>query len=545
MIRSQQPHQRGAALLMVLVAMATAMTLVVGWLGSQDNSALIASNATRAASARATAQSGLEIAVAILQSEAPWQTSHQDGWILQGYELGTSTIDLRLIDEATGFPPDGSTTVVRIESTANTNSMVQTASALATIHPFDEDSMADISGYAVFGSGSISISGATRIKSWIGSGRGERILASLGETSFSGRAKRDLQSGDLALHIDDTSAWGSTHDFDSANLPTVLGPLGLDLVELPQLPARVDIPNNGDNSTGRAAHRNWSSGLNGVADLDGFGNGGWHNSFGDDELTGTVLEPFESMEVHEDFNAKGDLHLSRNAVLTVEGETAIFINGNFTMEPGSIIELSDTATLTIVVGGDMDIDRAVIGGPQSNPPWWGVWKAQHIDWIDPQRIRIVSAANASPADWAISNQSMVQAVLEAPTANIELDRSTVLGRVAGVDITIRRGARLFFDHQTTRGRGLKALTEVIDRMDLMNLHPGGVDPAGCDDMLARLSDLLDRPCDSDTPMFPPIDGWWMHRPFPVDSTMTRCGGDVTRWEQAAIASADAQGRFNP
>ncbi|MBT7351744.1 MAG: hypothetical protein HN811_04725, partial [Phycisphaerae bacterium] len=396
MIRSQRPHQRGAALLMVLVAMATAMTLVVGWLGSQDNSALIASNATRAASARATAQSGLEIAVAILQSEAPWQTSHQDGWILQGYELGTSTIDLRLIDEATGFPPDGSTTVVRIESTANTNSMVQTASALATIHPFDEDSMADISGYAVFGSGSVSISGATRIKSWTGSGRGERILASLGETSFSGRAKRDLESGDLALHTDDTSAWGSTHDFNSANLPTVLGPLGLDLVELPHLPAPVDIPSNDDDSAAWSTHPNLFSGLNvnGVADFEEFGNGEWPRFVEDDELTGTVLDPFESMEVHQDFNAEGDLHLSRNAILSVEGETAIFINGNFTMEPGSVIELSDTATLTIVVGGDMDIDRAVIGGPQSNPPWWGVWKAQHIDWIDPQRIRIVSAASA-------------------------------------------------------------------------------------------------------------------------------------------------------
>ena len=129
---STRPRQRGAALLMVLVAMATAMTLVVGWLGAQDNSALLASNATRAAAARATAQSGLEIAVAILQSEAPWQTAHEDGWILQGYEFGTGTLDLRLIDEATGFPPGATTTVVRIESTAHASSMVQTATALAT-----------------------------------------------------------------------------------------------------------------------------------------------------------------------------------------------------------------------------------------------------------------------------------------------------------------------------------------------------------------------------------------------------------------------------
>ncbi|HJN80821.1 MAG TPA: hypothetical protein QF455_08135, partial [Phycisphaerales bacterium] len=88
MTRRHTRCRRGAAMLMVLVAMATAMTLVVGWLASQDNSALVASNATRAASARASAQCGLELAVALLQSEAPWQTAHQDGWILQAYPLG-------------------------------------------------------------------------------------------------------------------------------------------------------------------------------------------------------------------------------------------------------------------------------------------------------------------------------------------------------------------------------------------------------------------------------------------------------------------------
>jgi hypothetical protein len=510
---STRPRQRGAALLMVLVAMATAMTLVVGWLGAQDNSALLASNATRAAAARATAQSGLEIAVAILQSEAPWQTAHEDGWILQGYEFGTGTLDLRLIDEATGFPPGATTTVVRIESTAHASSMVQTATALATIHPFDEDSMADISGYAVFGSGNISISGATRIRSWTASGRGDRVLASLGETSFSGRAKRDLESGDLALHISDTTPWGSHQDVNSVALPTVLGPLGLDIIELPQLPVRRELPDNDDESQ-------------------------QHN-----DAPGTVLDPYEPMYVSGQFDAEGDFYLSQNSFLHVDDETTLFIAGDFTMEPGSVIELSDTATLTIVVGGNMDIDRAVIGGPQSNPPWWGIWKAQHIDWIDPQRIRIVSAATAAHAQWSISNRSMVQAVLEAASADIELDRATILGRIAGVDVTIQRGARLYFDHQSTRGRGLKSLTQVVSRMDLMNLHQGGLDPTGCEDMLTRLSDLLDRP--RDTNVTAPVDGWWMHRPFPVDSTMTRCGGDVTRWEQAAIASAEARGLFTP
>ena len=48
-------RRRGAALLMVLISMATAMTLVLGWLASQDNSTLVAANSSHAAAARASA----------------------------------------------------------------------------------------------------------------------------------------------------------------------------------------------------------------------------------------------------------------------------------------------------------------------------------------------------------------------------------------------------------------------------------------------------------------------------------------------------------
>lgn len=530
-------RRRGAAMLMVLVTMATAMTLVVGWLASQDNSALVASNATRAASARASAQCGLELAVALLQSEAPWQTAHQDGWVVQGYPLGEGLVDLRLIDEVTGLPPNETTNLVRIESTARTDAMTQTASALATIHPFDDESMADLSGYAAFGSGSLSVSGTSRIRSWEGSGLGARVLGSLGSTSFSGRTRRDLESGDVCLHVDESAAWGSDGEFGGAALPTILGPMGLDLVDLPTLPEPIDAEDEEEDDQQHAwqATNNWFGGNNWL------GNFGFNG--GSDDVSGTSLDVYETMSIDEDLDAGGDLHLDRNAVLRIEGDATIFVSGDLTMERDSAIELADTATLTIVIGGDVDIDRAVIGAPQSNPPWWGIWKAQHIDWIDPQRIRLVTASGGASAAWSITNRSLVQAVIEAPTAELDLNRATVLGRLAAADVSIRRGARLYFDHHAASGQGLRAVADVVDRLDLMDLHPGGLDQFGRAEMISRLQELLDRPRGTTTTA--PIDGWWMHRPFPVESIMTRCGGDVTRWEDAAIASADTQGRSGP
>ena len=124
---TRQRQRRGAALLMVLISMATAMTLVLGWLASQDNSTLVAANSSHAAAARATAQSALELAVSMLESEAPWQSSHTDGWVLQDHPMGAGTVDVRLLDELTGLPPDSATSVVRIETTARVQNMVQKA----------------------------------------------------------------------------------------------------------------------------------------------------------------------------------------------------------------------------------------------------------------------------------------------------------------------------------------------------------------------------------------------------------------------------------
>ncbi|MDP6479498.1 MAG: hypothetical protein QGI75_05585, partial [Phycisphaerales bacterium] len=360
MTRRHTRRRRGAAMLMVLVAMATAMTLVVGWLASQDNSALVASNATRAASARASAQCGLELTVALLQSEAPWQTAHQDGWILQAYPLGEAVVDLRLIDETTGLPPNEATNLVRIESTARTDAMVQSAQALATVHPFNDESMADLSGYAVFGSSSLAVSGASRIRSWEGSGMGERVLASLGSTSFSGRTRRDLESSDVCLHVDDATTWGSAGDFSGTALPTLLGSMGLDLVDLPSLPDPIDPGENDDESN----QHGWQTGNNWFSGNNWFGNFGF--SGGSSDSSGTTVNVYQTMNINDDLDAGGDLHLGCNATLRVEGETTIFISGDLTMERDSAIELTDAATLTVVVGGDVDIDRAIIGGPQSN-----------------------------------------------------------------------------------------------------------------------------------------------------------------------------------
>jgi hypothetical protein len=497
MNRTRRLHRQGAALLMVLISMATAMTLVMGWLASQDNSTLVAANASHAASARATAQSALELTVSLLESEAPWQSSHTDGWILQAHPMGEGTVEVRLLDERTGLPPDATTSVVRIEATARVQDMMQTAGGLATIHPFNEDSRADLSGYALYAANSLSVSGPSRVQSWNGSGRGARVLAAMGDTNFSGRTNRDLQDGELSLHASGNGGIGTPYD---ATFPTVLGVLGLGVVDLP-------------------------------APL---------NTTGDEDPEPVHIPDGHSVALDADFDVMGDAVIGRDATLIIKNDCRLTITGDFQMKPGSAIQVAEGVEFTLVLGGEVELDRAVIGAPQEGAPRHGTWKQRHVTWTPPERIRLTTPAGSDWHDWKIGSRSLVQGVIEAPTARIELDRSTVLGRIAGHDVSIRRGARLYYDHRVRSGRGVQALTDLVERLDLMDLRPGGLDSFARSEMIERLSDLLARP--HGTTMTAPIDGWWMQRPVPVETVMTRCGGDIDSWEANAFAAADTEAR---
>jgi len=482
---------------MVLVAMATAMTLVLGWLASQDNSTLVASNASRASAARATAQSGLEMTVAILESEAPWRSTHTDGWIVQGHVMDGGTVDVRVLDEVTGDPPTEATNLVRIEATSTVGGMVQTAGGLATVHPFDEDTAADLSGYAMYATDDLVIGGQSRVRSWDGSGRGPRVLASLGDISLSGRTQRDVRNGELRMHVDHDGGWNSGGDTAPTALPTILGAIGLEGRVLPSMPSV------------------------------------------DDDPTDVHIDDHDTIVVHGDRTISGDLTIDRHAHVTIDQDCVVTVAGDFEMKPHSVIEVAEGVTFKLIVAGDLEIEQAVIGGRQGDGPHWGPWDQQHVTWANPERILITAPAEASDQEWEIEGCSLIQGVIEAPHAEVDINRSTLLGRVAGRELSLRRGARLYFDHRTESGRGLQPLTELVDRLDLMDLRDGGLDMIGRSEMIDRLTDLLSRP--RDTTITSPVDGWWVHRPVPVELTMTRCGGDTGAWEAAALAAADGQG----
>ncbi|HIN09677.1 MAG TPA: hypothetical protein EYM64_03780, partial [Phycisphaerales bacterium] len=67
-------QRRGIASMLVMVAILVTGAMAVAYFGSRDNSIAISRNVEASTRARVVAESGLDLAVAILQTDADWRT---------------------------------------------------------------------------------------------------------------------------------------------------------------------------------------------------------------------------------------------------------------------------------------------------------------------------------------------------------------------------------------------------------------------------------------------------------------------------------------
>ena len=158
--------RRGIALMLVMVAILVTGTMAVAYFGSTDNSIAIGTNIESAARARAVSESGLELAIAILETDTEWQTNHIDGVLLSGLQVGEGVISISIIDATTDLPPTEETSEVEITITSTVNQITQSTQASATIIPNEEEYDFDFSEYAIFATSSIEIDDIASVQNW-------------------------------------------------------------------------------------------------------------------------------------------------------------------------------------------------------------------------------------------------------------------------------------------------------------------------------------------------------------------------------------------
>lgn len=131
--RTSHTHNRGIALLLVLIALCVGTILTAGYLSSQSTSIGIAKNERDQSRCRAIAESGCELCMSLVKNRSNWRETMSPGTWISNYPLGGGTVTVTASDGggASSFTSDV-TQSVTFTATATYNGRSYTLSSSMT-----------------------------------------------------------------------------------------------------------------------------------------------------------------------------------------------------------------------------------------------------------------------------------------------------------------------------------------------------------------------------------------------------------------------------
>lgn len=410
-------QRRGIAMMLVMVTILVAGGMAVAYFGSRDNSIAISTNIASSASARVGAESGLDLAVAILETNADWRTNHVDGVILQDYQIGEGTISITIIDAETELPPTENTLQVQIAVASIVEGRTQITEAIATIIPDDDEFDVDYSEFAIFAQNRISLRGASSVQNWNASPMSSQQPIQIGTLSSSPMSVQiesmnqnkllELYAPEQASSMISTTSMSTMKFTDSLPFLTPPAP-PRDMRELNLSPA-----------TDEDTFNTW---------VDKFTSG----------VSNFKRRNSQSIAIHEGSYVIQELELTPNQQIEIHGEVVITVKDDFFMSNTSIT-LAEDATITFHIGGDVEIKSSYIGNENDSAN----------SWMDPSRVQMYGHGDEN---WNVSGNSTLKAELYAPSSYIDISGfSTICGRLAGEDVSLRGASRVLYDRSLDRG----------------------------------------------------------------------------------------------
>ena len=130
--RSDRRNSRGAAMLLVLIAVAIATILALSFLASQGPTQAVAKNIDRKAKARQIAESALKMAIDYVNEDATWRTDKTSGQWITAAALDGGTFDLYGVDLDDGDLSDDSSEPVTIQVVATYEGVTHRVSAVVS-----------------------------------------------------------------------------------------------------------------------------------------------------------------------------------------------------------------------------------------------------------------------------------------------------------------------------------------------------------------------------------------------------------------------------
>jgi len=449
--RPSQRSRRGVALLLVMVAMAAAVTLAGAFLVSRRNSVGIAKNVVRAAQARWAAKSAAEYAIAALQTSVNWFDADPTTFI-PNIVFGPGQAAVYVTNLAGGPPtPTDADLVVTALAAVNgvivrEQTIVNYKSGFATRDAFDPR----LSEFAAYTVKATTVDSTASILAWGASpnyfaGRPVKIggaYTAAMDAAFDPNAAV-LSAG---LYVPETAALSlqsmiGAQPFETGGLlPTFVkvAPASLPaaFAALPVVsPNPVVVVNKQTVAPGAYSSTLAVIGSAAEATLDG-GAGGAMYSF--DQLT-----------------------IDSQGVLKIKGDVKVFVNGDMSVQNNAAIELDKNAVAEFYVGGDVDVDNAVVGFNRSVARQ----ATRQVDdvassYAPAEQMQLYPLRRDIPGGQApsrirLDNGSLTRMVVVAPTADVRLDNGSALfGRVTGYTLSMYNGASILYDTALDKGVGV-------------------------------------------------------------------------------------------
>jgi hypothetical protein len=486
--------------MLVMVAVLVTGSLAVAYFGSRDNSIAISSNVEASSKARALAESGLDLAIAILETNADWRTEHLDGIILDSFAFGGGEITLTVIDAETQLPPTESTNEVEITIYSSVSGISQAAEAHATIIPTDEEFDVDYSEFALFTQSQLTIRDVASVKHWSASPLGTQDdpiqIGTLATSPMSVQINSWGQTSNIELHtLSNASSMISSYMSSDNVLP-----------ESPPFPMPPSPPENTsplefeEESFNSSNSSHWAYNFTG-----GFGS--------------YFRNHVDTLNLYEGSYEVEQFQLGSNQPVVIHGDVTLTVNSDFNLNAASI-ELSENATLTIHVGGDVDIRSSYIGNESHSAN----------SWSNPNRVRLFGH---SDTDWDLRGITTIKGEIYAPNSDVELSGLTTLcGRIASDEITLRGASRLLYDPTLDQG-GYADTSSALYNNDgtlidgLQQLAQ--LDPFLIDSLQQTTNAIIEDHYQS-------WQDWWSYptdRPNEVIYELIVYGVDARRWESLA------------
>ena len=502
--------------MLVMISILVVGGMAVAYFGSRDNSIAISTNVSSASKARIAAESGLDLAIAILETDADWRMNHIDGVLLKDYPLADSFITVTVIDAVTNQPPNEATLEVEIMVESSVDGRSQLTQATAIIIPDDDEFDVDYSEYAVFVQDEISIRSVSTVQNWNASPAFTQEPVRLGT----------LATNPMAVQID-TFGYSSNIELHSLeNASSMLTTTALDRIDFQDDLPFYDPPSapiDGKPFNTEAVTNKYTASA-------------WSNSFVSSFLNHSFTDEPNATTVASGTYTVDELTLFNTNNIVIQGDVVVNVEGDCDLTLATIV-LEDDATLTLHIGGDLHVVSSYIGNSNRSTQ----------SWMDPSRIQLYGHGSN---EWSVTGNSTLKAEMYAPMCEIEFSGiSTLCGRVAAESMSLRGASTLLYDQTLDHGGFADADGVLYDEQGVLRdelRQFSQLDPATLQSIESALYEASGIHPDATTENSFANHGYfsdWQNepteRPHEVVYEILVHGTDARRWEQIARAARNA------